>query len=133
MLPYLQAIIKETLRLYPVVQLSVSHEANRDCGISGYFIPKGTRVVLNLYKLQHDPRVWPNPSEFQPDRFLTTYKVLMSGDITSTSYLLGAGGGRALVFHCPCKSLASRSLLSYMFSIFKCWGMRPLTWRKLSG
>lgn len=69
-LAYLQAIVKETLRLYPPGPLSVPHQATEDCQISGYNIPKGTRLFPNLWKLHRDPRVWPDPEMFVPERWL---------------------------------------------------------------
>lgn len=72
-LVYLQAIIKESLRLYPPGPLSVPHEAMEDCNVCGYFVPKGTRVFVNVWKLHRDPRVWEDPDEFLPVRFLTSH------------------------------------------------------------
>lgn len=72
-LKYLQAIVKETLRLYPPGPLTGIREAMEDCSIGGYDVPKGTRLVVNIWKLHRDPRVWKNPNEFKPDRFLTTH------------------------------------------------------------
>ncbi|KAG6384872.1 hypothetical protein SASPL_153691 [Salvia splendens] len=69
-LPYLQAIFKETLRLYPPGPLSGPREALEDCHIGKYHIPKGTRLVANLRKFHRDPIVWSNPDEFRPERFL---------------------------------------------------------------
>ncbi|KAM7527440.1 hypothetical protein LguiB_030850 [Lonicera macranthoides] len=69
-LTYLQAIVKETLRLYPPGPLAGPHLAMEDCNISGYHVPKGTRLIVNLWKLHRDPRVWSDPCEFQPERFL---------------------------------------------------------------
>ncbi|XP_026444819.1 cytochrome P450 CYP82D47-like [Papaver somniferum] len=67
---YLQAIVKETLRLCPPAPLAVPHEAIEDCHIKGYKVKAGTRLVVNLWKLHRDPRVWSNPLEFKPERFL---------------------------------------------------------------
>lgn len=72
-LHYLQAIVKETLRLYTTVPLSVPHEAMEDCQVAGYHIPKGTRLFVNAWKLHRDPKAWSNPEEFQPERFLTSH------------------------------------------------------------
>ncbi|KAF8014660.1 hypothetical protein BT93_H0461 [Corymbia citriodora subsp. variegata] len=72
-LPYLQAIVKETLRLYPPGPLSVPHEAREDCTVSGYLIPKGTRIFVNVWKLHRDPQVWFDPEKFLPERFLTNH------------------------------------------------------------
>ncbi|EEF31307.1 dimethylnonatriene synthase [Ricinus communis] len=72
-LKYLQAIVKETLRLYPPGPLTGIREASEDCNLGGYFVPKGTRLIINIWQLQRDPRVWKDPGEFQPERFLTTH------------------------------------------------------------
>ncbi|KAK1422229.1 hypothetical protein QVD17_25196 [Tagetes erecta] len=41
-----------------------------DCIVSGYNVPKGTRLLVNLWKIQRDPSIWSNPEEFKPERFL---------------------------------------------------------------
>ncbi|TQE12402.1 hypothetical protein C1H46_002055 [Malus baccata] len=71
-LTYLQAVVKETLRLYPPGPLSIPHEAMEDCQVCGFHIPRGTRLFVNLWKLHRDPTVWSDPEVFSPDRFLTT-------------------------------------------------------------
>ncbi|KAL6012494.1 hypothetical protein ACLOJK_002983 [Asimina triloba] len=72
-LTYLQAIVKETMRLYPAGPLSVAHEAMEDCNIGGFHIRAGTQLLTNIWKIQHDPRVWLDPSEFRPERFITSH------------------------------------------------------------
>ncbi|KAH6810642.1 cytochrome P450 [Perilla frutescens var. frutescens] len=72
-LVYLHAIIKETLRLFPPGPLGVPHEAMEDCRVSGYHVPKGTRILVNVWKLHRDPRLWQEPDEFVPERFLTKH------------------------------------------------------------
>ena len=73
-LVYIQNIVKETLRLYPPGPLGGLRQFTENCTLGGYHVPKGTRLILNLSKIQKDPRIWSNPTEFQPERFLTTHK-----------------------------------------------------------
>ncbi|XP_030545464.1 cytochrome P450 CYP82D47-like [Rhodamnia argentea] len=92
-LPYVQAIVKETLRLYPAGPLSGMRELTQDCTIQGYRVPAGTRLITNLWKLQRDPRVWERPDEFEPERFLagTCKDMDMKGQHFE---LIPFGGGR---------------------------------------
>ncbi|KAL3372014.1 hypothetical protein AABB24_008518 [Solanum stoloniferum] len=95
-LVYLQAIAKESLRLYPPGPLSAPHESIEDCIVGGYNIPKGTRVLFNLWKIQRDPTVWPEPDLFKPKRFLTTHKDI---DVKGNHFeLIPFGAGRRI---CP--------------------------------
>lgn len=73
-LEYLQAIVKETLRLYPPAPLTGVREALEDCHIGDYHVPKDTRLLVNIWKLQRDPMVWSKPNEFLPERFLSEHK-----------------------------------------------------------
>ncbi|KAI4304584.1 hypothetical protein MLD38_040071 [Melastoma candidum] len=100
-LPYLQAIIKESLRLYPPGPTGVPHEATEDCVVNGYWIPKGTRIIVNLWKLHRDPSVWSDPEIFEPDRFMTTHS---STDTSGQHYeYVPFGSGRR---SCPGSMLA---------------------------
>ncbi|KAL5984780.1 hypothetical protein ACLOJK_038616 [Asimina triloba] len=72
-LVYIQAIIKETLRLYPPAPLSGPHESTEDCHVGGYHIRAGTKLLVNLWKMHRDPRVWSDPDKFWPERFLTKH------------------------------------------------------------
>ncbi|XP_060178120.1 cytochrome P450 CYP82D47-like [Lycium barbarum] len=99
-LVYLQAIVKEPLGLYPAAPLLLPHESIEDCVISGYNIPKGTHLLVNIWKFHYDPKIWPNPREFKPERFLTTHKDI---DVRGNHFeLIPFGSGRRM---CPGVSL----------------------------
>lgn len=61
-LVYLQAIIKESMRLYPAAPLLIPHMSFEDCNVSGYHVPARTRLLINVSGIQRDPNVWTNPN-----------------------------------------------------------------------
>ena len=67
---YLQAAVKETLRLHPPGLLSITHLSMEDCSVLGYEIPRGTRLVLNLWAIGRDPKLWEDAESFKPERFM---------------------------------------------------------------
>ena len=68
-LPYLQNIMSETLRLYPVVPMLLPHMASEDCIVAGYDVPRGTMVMVNAWAFHRDPNTWEEPEKFDPERF----------------------------------------------------------------
>ncbi|XP_059075261.1 cytochrome P450 CYP736A12-like [Cryptomeria japonica] len=69
-LEYVQCVVKETLRLYPVVPLMLPHESTEDCTVDGFFIPEKSRLIVNAWAIGRDPSLWEDPLEFKPERFM---------------------------------------------------------------
>ncbi|KAG5059843.1 hypothetical protein AAZX31_01G071500 [Glycine max] len=69
-LPYVQAVIKETMRIYPPLPLLLQRETIKKCSIAGYEIPEKTLVYVNAWAVHRDPETWEEPEEFYPERFL---------------------------------------------------------------
>ncbi|GFP84940.1 cytochrome p450 cyp736a12 [Phtheirospermum japonicum] len=72
-LEYLDAVIKESLRLHPVAPLLIPHESMEDCVIDGFHIPKKSRILVNTWAIGRDPNVWPDPETFSPERFIGSH------------------------------------------------------------
>ncbi|KAI0517762.1 cytochrome protein [Xylaria bambusicola] len=69
-LPYISAIVSESFRWHTVVPMAAPHTTEADDVVNGYYIPKGTTILPNVWWFTNDPAVYPNPSEFNPARFL---------------------------------------------------------------
>ncbi|KZP19024.1 cytochrome P450 [Athelia psychrophila] len=104
-LPYLMAVVKECLRWGVVFPFSVPHTSDHDDIYRGYHIPKGTMVMPNTWAIMNDPKHFPDPSAFKPERFLSA-----DGKIDPSVLdpeVLGFGYGRRI---CPGKEMAKGSL-----------------------
>lgn len=93
-LPYLQAVVKETLRLHPPGPFLIPHKAEEDTEINGYMVPKNSQVLVNVWGIGRDPTIWSNPDSFQPERFLDSKIDVRGQDFE----LLPFGSGRRI---CP--------------------------------
>ncbi|KAH8799624.1 cytochrome P450 [Flagelloscypha sp. PMI_526] len=69
-LPYTSALVKEVLRWSPVTPQALPHCSNADDTYKGYFIPKNTILIPNVWGFTRDFRLYPDPESFQPTRFL---------------------------------------------------------------
>ncbi|XP_055061630.2 cytochrome P450 4V8 isoform X1 [Misgurnus anguillicaudatus] len=68
-LRYLECVIKEALRLFPSVPF-FARAICQDTQINGYRVPKGANAIIVTYALHRDPRFFPDPEEFRPERFM---------------------------------------------------------------
>ncbi|KVI12210.1 cytochrome P450 [Cynara cardunculus var. scolymus] len=121
-LPFIDSILKETMRLHPVAVLLAPHLALEDCQVAGYDITKGTTVFINSWSIGRDSSIWVDPESFRPERFLGR-----DIDVKGQNFeLLPFGSGRRM---CPGYSLGlkmMRSLLANMLHGFN-WNLSETT------
>ncbi|KAK9056234.1 hypothetical protein SSX86_027324 [Deinandra increscens subsp. villosa] len=109
-LPYLQAVIKETLRLHPPVPFLVPHQAVCDVEINGYMVPKNAQVLCNVWAMGRDSKIWSCPETFLPERFLEVTIDYKGQDFEFIPF----GAGRRI---CPGLNLAHRMLHTMLGSL----------------
>ncbi|KAK9141094.1 hypothetical protein Scep_010775 [Stephania cephalantha] len=100
-LPYLQAIVKETLRLHPATPMLLPRRALETCQVMGYTIPKDCQIMVNAWAIARDPKIWKDPLKFSPERFLDSSLDFKGNDFEFIPF----GGGRRI---CPGIPLATQ-------------------------
>ncbi|KLO07634.1 cytochrome P450 [Schizopora paradoxa] len=113
-LPYCAALLKEIHRCYPILPLGVAHATKEADTYSGYYIPAKTVVLPNHWAMLMDPKEYPVPEAFRPDRFLPEEGRRMPRDPSKIAF----GFGRRI---CPGKPFAEHSLfllVTHILAVF---------------
>ncbi|TVU03636.1 hypothetical protein EJB05_50824, partial [Eragrostis curvula] len=101
-IPYLHAVVKETLRMQPPAPLIPRIVVMDGVSLGGFRVPVGTCVLVNLLSIGRDPKVWPDPEEFKPERFLGAQEFDFRG---SNFAYMPFGAGRRM---CPGVNFTAR-------------------------
>ncbi|KAH0895486.1 hypothetical protein HID58_045054 [Brassica napus] len=113
-LSYIQAVVKETLRLHPGGPIFV-RESNEECAVAGYRIPAKTRVIVNVWAIGRDPNQWEDPLEFKPERFEGSEWKVMSEKMVSF------GAGRR---SCPGEKMVFRFVPLVLAAVIQCFELK---------
>ncbi|KAG5523007.1 hypothetical protein RHGRI_034975 [Rhododendron griersonianum] len=111
-MPYLKAVIKETLRLHPPIPIIVPRESTKDVQVKGYDIAAGTRVLVNAWAIGQDSASWDEPEEFRPERFLNGRSIDFRGhDFELIPFGAGRRGCPGIQFAAVVDELAVANLV----------------------
>ncbi|KAI0704552.1 cytochrome P450 [Earliella scabrosa] len=117
-LPYVNAIIRETMRWHPALPLSIARCTSEDDVYEGYDIPKGTIVMPNVWAIAFEKRGPYDPHAFVPERFLDSNPDNVPVDPASWAF----GFGKRI---CPGKHLAENSLFILISTILAVFDIAP--------
>ncbi|XP_019093304.1 PREDICTED: cytochrome P450 705A20-like [Camelina sativa] len=120
-LPYLQAVVKEGLRLHPSAPLLL-RVFGESCEIKEFYIPEKTTLVVNLYAVNRDPDSWEDPDLFKPERFLASSGSGEEEKIREQAlkYVTFGGGRRT----CPAVKLAHIFMETAIGAMVQCFDWR---------
>ncbi|CAM6095143.1 unnamed protein product [Calypogeia fissa] len=122
-LQYLEATVKEVLRVHPPSPLLLPHKSNAPCTVAGYHIPAKTQLFINVYAIGRDPNVWDKAESFLPERFLEGYpnstpKEIMGGTLNPQFDYTPFGWGRR---SCPGVNLGFLAVRLAVAQILQCF------------
>ena len=90
--PCFQAVVKETLRCYPIFPLLITHCTTQSLSLDGFVIPPHTPIFINAWAISHSPSLFPDPHSFNPSRFLPPHPAI---DVRGFDFrLIPFGAGR---------------------------------------
>ncbi|XP_072314705.1 cytochrome P450 17A2 [Eucyclogobius newberryi] len=110
-LPFVEAVIQESLRIRPVSPVLIPHTALTQTSLGGHLVQPGTRVLVNMWAIHHHPQHWDRPDLFRPERFLDD-----RGERHSPSGFLPFGAGPRV---CVGESLARLELFLFLSSLLQ--------------
>ncbi|KAG5349460.1 hypothetical protein C0989_003646, partial [Termitomyces sp. Mn162] len=115
-LPYVEAVYREIMRWHPVAPLGIVHSTSMDDVYNGYFIPKGTLVMPNIWSMTHDESRYREPDLFKPERFFDE-----NGHLNTDDDIIAFGFGRRI---CPGRHMASSMVWLLISSIMATFNIR---------
>ncbi|RWW63450.1 hypothetical protein BHE74_00029368 [Ensete ventricosum] len=119
-LPYLRSIVKESLRMHPPGPLlSWARLAVHDVHVGPSFVPAGTTAMVNMWAITHDGRIWADPDDFKPERFMEENVSVLGSDLRLAPF----GSGRRV---CPGKALALATVHLWLAQLLQCFKWVPV-------
>ncbi|RPD62684.1 cytochrome P450 [Lentinus tigrinus ALCF2SS1-6] len=118
-LPYINALVKESLRWAPALPFSLPHRSIEDMEYDGYFIPAGTVLLPNTWACLHDPEAYPDPDRYMPERFLKGGK--LNPDVCDPARFAFGYGRR----NCPGRYFADASLFLNIAMLLHVFNITP--------
>ncbi|XP_015795446.1 cytochrome P450 2C31-like [Tetranychus urticae] len=116
-MPFTIAYLYEAQRIGSIIAVNLLRRASRDTKIGKYNIPKDTIVIFNLWSIHRDPKLWPEPEKFDPNRFLSED----GSKAVKLPYLVPFSGGKRI---CPGEGLANVELFLYLVNILQKYRVR---------
>ncbi|PSN62984.1 cytochrome P450 76C3 [Corynespora cassiicola Philippines] len=123
-LPYIRAIVKETMRIRPVTNIGTPHYTTADISYKNIHIPANSVVAIQQYPIHYDPALFPNPERFDPDRYLAFPEkagVYAAGAASERDHW-NFGAGRRI---CSGLHLAENSMFVVLAKMLWAFDVRP--------
>lgn len=125
-LPYLQAIVKEALRLHPPGPLlSWARLAIHDVHVDKLLVPAGTTAMVNMWAITHDSSIWEDPWAFKPERFIKNEVSIMGSDLRLAPF----GAGRRV---CPGRAMGLATIHLWLAHLLHNFIWLPIEYVDLS-
>ncbi|KAH7928455.1 cytochrome P450 [Leucogyrophana mollusca] len=113
-LPYIDAILRETLRWHPIAPMGIAHSTYSEDVYEGYYIPKGAMILPNVWAMAYNEEKYSNPDEFIPERFLTA-----DGSLNDDTCNFAFGFGRRICVGRHVADASVWSAMALMLAVFK--------------